>query len=290
MNQAFNAAIDDLELDPVEFRVYCHILRRGECWESIARAAKHCKVSESTYRRAVHRLVYEHALVSFTERRGQTNVYKTIPVGKANQSVQMPPTPSTDDRAPLADLTPTPSRFDRGGVADLTAPPLADLTPKVLQEEVLQDKGGREGEPPAQPNDEAFEIFVKLVGLQDARFLTYRKAFNFTQAFLVWGEMLPELWLECLRQPNRHEKDKALYRFQEACERSYETGLVPPERERFAISARPAAALVPGDHARTPDGLAHIVLDVCPNGMVVFEDDSPPVHLRSLEPVMAAVA
>ena len=294
MNQAFNAAIDDLELDPVEFRVYCHILRRGDCWEAMSKAAKHCKVSERTYRRAVHRLIYEHALVSFTERPGQTNIYRVIPIGKPNQSVQMPVTPTEADRAPLPNLTAPPSESDRRGGTDLTAPPLPNLTDKVLPTEVLTKEVGREVPyPPPKPNTEAFETFVRLVGLADARFLAERKAFNFAQAVSVWRDTLPELWLQCLRLPNRHEKDKPLYRFQEACERTFETGLVPPPREPETFSTRRGQlrpSLSPGDHARTPDGQTRTILDVCPNGMVVFEDDSPPVHQRSLEPVLAAVA
>ena len=47
-------------------------------------------------------------------------------------------------------------------------------------------------------------------------------------------------------------------------------------------------ALQAGDAARTPDGHTRTVADVCSNGMVVFEDDSPPVHLNQLQPLYVA--
>lgn len=50
--------IDDLELDPYTFRVYCHIKRvasdNGKCWQSIPNIAEHCKMSKKKVRQALH--------------------------------------------------------------------------------------------------------------------------------------------------------------------------------------------------------------------------------------------
>jgi hypothetical protein len=56
-----HSLLDDLPLNPVEFRLYAHAVRRGSLgglyWESVPKAAKHCGVRPDTLRRALKRLL-----------------------------------------------------------------------------------------------------------------------------------------------------------------------------------------------------------------------------------------
>jgi hypothetical protein len=56
-----HSKLDDLPLSPVEFRLYCHMVRRaglgGIFYESIPNAARHCQVRIETLRRALHKLI-----------------------------------------------------------------------------------------------------------------------------------------------------------------------------------------------------------------------------------------
>src|SRR5690606_35993027 len=82
-----HSQLDDLDLDPFEFRAYAHMVRRaglgknggaGEHWESIEKSAKHCRMDVKTYRRALRGLV-ERRLVTREDRVGQTSVYRLTP-------------------------------------------------------------------------------------------------------------------------------------------------------------------------------------------------------------------
>lgn len=77
-----HSELDDLDLDPFEFRAYAHMVRRagrqggrGEHWESVDESAKHCRMDPKTYRRALQGLV-ERRLVTREDRPGQTSVYR----------------------------------------------------------------------------------------------------------------------------------------------------------------------------------------------------------------------
>lgn len=36
------SSLDDYNLTPDQFRIFCHVARRGECYESVGKIAKHC--------------------------------------------------------------------------------------------------------------------------------------------------------------------------------------------------------------------------------------------------------
>jgi hypothetical protein len=44
--------VDDMEISPRAFRLYAHIVRRGECWENTRNLARACKMSTGAISRA----------------------------------------------------------------------------------------------------------------------------------------------------------------------------------------------------------------------------------------------
>lgn len=79
-----HSELDDIGLDPYEFRVYSHIVRRsgpygnGRFWESVDNAAAHCRMDVKTYRRSLANLVKMRVL-SAEARSGATTVYTPTP-------------------------------------------------------------------------------------------------------------------------------------------------------------------------------------------------------------------
>lgn len=78
-----HSELDDIGLDPFEFRVYAHAVRRaggesGELWESVEAGAAHCRMDVKTYRAALVALV-KLRLLSRKDRPGQTSVYRLTP-------------------------------------------------------------------------------------------------------------------------------------------------------------------------------------------------------------------
>lgn len=69
------AWLDDLGLDSREFRVYCHVLRRGECWEASEEIAEHCRMNRKTVYAVLSRLE-ARGLVEVEHRPGRTTVYR----------------------------------------------------------------------------------------------------------------------------------------------------------------------------------------------------------------------
>ena len=69
--------LDDFGLDMPSFRLYSHIVRRantsGQCWESVEKMAKICKMDRKTAFKAFA-FLQEHKLVSAEKRKGQTSV------------------------------------------------------------------------------------------------------------------------------------------------------------------------------------------------------------------------
>lgn len=133
-----HSELDDLDLDPYEFRAYAHMVRRagkqsgkGEHWESVEESAKHCRMDPKTYRRALAGLV-ERRLVTREDRAGQTSVYrltapklwrplpKTVEVAARTPATSGTPTesgsPTTSGRGTPATSgrTPLPKTVDKG--------------------------------------------------------------------------------------------------------------------------------------------------------------------------------
>lgn len=73
------AALDDSDLTPNEFRVYCAILRRGNCFESLPNLARRIRLHPDTVRAILKSLAARGAIVR-TDRSGQTNLFSALPV------------------------------------------------------------------------------------------------------------------------------------------------------------------------------------------------------------------
>lgn len=115
MNPAFSPAwLCDAELNPVEFRVYHRINRRGECTESIASMVAGCLISESTVRRALQTLERQ-GLLQVEVRPGRPTVYRALtrttgdtplPATRINHETPFDGTRTTGDTPPVPLVTP----------------------------------------------------------------------------------------------------------------------------------------------------------------------------------------
>jgi hypothetical protein len=73
--------LDDAGLLASEFRVYCHISRRGQCFGTINDICEHCRLNEHTVRKALSKLLKLGAIFK-EERPGRTTLYETQPLIK----------------------------------------------------------------------------------------------------------------------------------------------------------------------------------------------------------------
>lgn len=130
-----HSQLDDLDLDPFEFRAYAHMVRRaggysGEHYEGVVEGAKRCRMNAKTYRRALAGLVARR-LVTREERTGQTTVYRLTPPSAwlplPNQAEVATPTP-TESGTPTGNGSPTTS--GRGTPTESGTPPLPNQVGK----------------------------------------------------------------------------------------------------------------------------------------------------------------
>lgn len=116
------AKLDDAELSPHEFRVFCHVSRRGDCTASIGHMSSTTGVSEPTLRGALKTL--RHANMIATEKRpGTTNIQRTRSpsewtldrLGEPKNDQEESGTPSQDigdpKKLPLQNLGDHPSKI-----------------------------------------------------------------------------------------------------------------------------------------------------------------------------------
>ena len=74
-----HSSLDEAGLSPSEFRVFCHVARRGECTAAIKKIAEFCRLHEDTVRLILKRLTRSRMLIR-TLRSGKTTSYKTAPI------------------------------------------------------------------------------------------------------------------------------------------------------------------------------------------------------------------
>lgn len=170
-----HSSLDDLGLNPFEFRVLAHILRRGRHTDSVPTAARHCHMAESTYREALKTLE-SAGLIRSEERPGKSTVYEANPIPETSRGAGSQEGPVSDvtwvedepvsdsTRVPLAEVTrvsaaPVP---DVEGVppiplSDVTGPrvrsdrgPVSDLTDEGLSFEGTPFKGRSKPSPSAE--------------------------------------------------------------------------------------------------------------------------------------------
>lgn len=72
------AALDEADLSPQEFRVFCRICRRGECTESVSKMASALNMHEDTIRSATKTLK-ERGFINTEKRPGTTNKHVANP-------------------------------------------------------------------------------------------------------------------------------------------------------------------------------------------------------------------
>jgi predicted transcriptional regulator len=71
--------LDEYGLDPMEYRLYSHIVRRAGkdgCFESIPNMAKICLMNEKTVRKALRILIAAGLIKIIQERKGKTSIYE----------------------------------------------------------------------------------------------------------------------------------------------------------------------------------------------------------------------
>jgi len=77
--------LDEYGLDPYEFRLYAHIVRRtggktqGVCFASLRKTAEICKMSMRKAQQAIKVLIQAN-LITQTKRTGRTDEYRVTPV------------------------------------------------------------------------------------------------------------------------------------------------------------------------------------------------------------------
>jgi hypothetical protein len=72
------ACLDDARLSAAQFRVFCHVKRRGYCYESVPAMAEVCCLDKKTVTSALKALT-EIGFLLKTPRHGDTSVYKVNP-------------------------------------------------------------------------------------------------------------------------------------------------------------------------------------------------------------------
>lgn len=107
------AWLDDLGLDSREFRVYCHVLRRGECWEASEEIAEHCRMNRKTVYAVLARLE-ARGLLEVVHRPGRTTVYRPRPPGPQEPPVPVEAT-GEDDPSRLRPRVGVPKEATGGG-------------------------------------------------------------------------------------------------------------------------------------------------------------------------------
>lgn len=73
------AKLDDAGLTTAQFRIFCHITRVGDCWQSVQTIAETCKIHPDTVWPAIAELI-RRRMLSRIQRPGKTSMLKPLPV------------------------------------------------------------------------------------------------------------------------------------------------------------------------------------------------------------------
>ena len=74
-----HSRLDEASLSPVQFRIYCHIARRGECYASAGSIARVCRIKRNSVWPAVS-ILERRGMIEIIHRPGRTTVYQTSPL------------------------------------------------------------------------------------------------------------------------------------------------------------------------------------------------------------------
>src|ERR1035437_7329479 len=78
-NIFIHSKLDKAGLNTSEFRVLCHVARRGECFETVKSISKHCRITEPTVRQSLQSLTNQRFLIR-EQRTGRTTLYEVAPM------------------------------------------------------------------------------------------------------------------------------------------------------------------------------------------------------------------
>jgi hypothetical protein len=78
-NVFIHSKLDEAGFNTSEFRVFCHVARRGECFETVNSISKHCRITEPTVRRSLQSLAAQRFLIR-EQRIGRTTLYEVAPL------------------------------------------------------------------------------------------------------------------------------------------------------------------------------------------------------------------
>lgn len=81
------AWLDDFGLSASVFRIYCHISRRGQCYDAIPMIARVCRLNANTVKKGLRELV-ERKLVAKLQRSGKTTIYR-VTTGVSPRTVEV---------------------------------------------------------------------------------------------------------------------------------------------------------------------------------------------------------
>jgi predicted DNA-binding transcriptional regulator len=76
-----HSCLDEAMLTPVQFRIYCHITRRGECFASADKIAQCCRISRDSVWPAVN-ILERRGMIEILHRAGRTTIYRSTPPSK----------------------------------------------------------------------------------------------------------------------------------------------------------------------------------------------------------------
>jgi hypothetical protein len=89
--------LDDAGLTAAQFRVFCHLSRRGNCYESLGAMSRCCHMRRPTIQAALKDLLNLTAIIK-EKRTGQTSIYTLAPSPKQALGRNTPTQPKTGTR------------------------------------------------------------------------------------------------------------------------------------------------------------------------------------------------
>ena len=100
----------------------------------------------------------------------------------------------------------------------------------------LKDRSSARAE--SEEDQRAYSEVAYAVGYDNAEWLRDKRGFDYARAYALWGDELENLWKAAVRYESRKPKDKAIFRFQDACEGKLDLE-VKPESETVEEDSAP---------------------------------------------------
>lgn len=104
--------LDDLKLDRSEFRILCHLWRRGETFSTAKTIGEVCRINRDTVFRVLDRLE-TRGLITREHRKGRTTLIRPVPQTNTGSGSTRPLNQCTT-RPPNPDTYPSPKPIRKG--------------------------------------------------------------------------------------------------------------------------------------------------------------------------------